>query len=169
MTILILGVVLWAAVFLAGARLPGGKGAKHALAAVAVVLMVIGYRQAEGAFYWGRSPMLTGINNLLVLIAIYLGAAHGMKTAVGRALPHPLLVAVLLWAVAHLLVNGDTPSFVLFGGLGLWALVQMVVSPAAPAAAPKPAKFEAFAVIGAILVFGVIAMIHKALGYPVFG
>lgn len=169
MTILILGVILWAAVFLAGPKLPGGKGAKHGLAALAVVLMVIGYRQAEGSFYWGRSPMLTGINNLLVLIAVYLGAAHGMKTAAARALPHPLLASVLLWAVAHLLVNGDTPSFVLFGGLGLWALVQMAVSPRAPVAAAKPAKFEAFALIGAVLVFGLIAIIHKALGYPVFG
>jgi uncharacterized membrane protein len=31
---------------------------------------------------------------------------------------------VVIWAVAHLLVNGDTPSFVLFGGIGLWALAD---------------------------------------------
>lgn len=167
MILLTLGVLLFAAAFLAGSRLP--KGASHGLAAMGVVAMILGYRAAEGTFYWGRSPMLTGINNLLVLIAIYLCAAHGMKTRAARLIRQPLLVAVLLWAVAHLLVNGDTPSFVLFGGLGLWALVQMALSPARDVGPVKPAKFEAFAILGALIVFGAAAMVHKAMGYPVFG
>ena len=40
---------------------------------------------------------------------------------------HPQLTAVKIWAVAHLLVNGDLASLVLFGGLLAWAVVEVIV------------------------------------------
>jgi len=36
-----------------------------------------------------------------------------------RWLVHPQLLGTLLWAVAHLLVNSEARSLVLFGGIGL--------------------------------------------------
>ena len=140
---------------------------------VAIVLMVIGYRMAEGAFFWGRTPMTAGINNLLMLVAGYLFAASGMKTAVARKMRHPMLAGVKTWALAHLLVNGDVPSFVLFGGLLAWAVIEVIVinrsEPEWVPPAPVPARKEIMAVVGTVVVFGVIAMIHGWLGYPVFG
>ena len=35
-------------------------------------------------------------------------------------------LATLLWAGAHLAVNSEARSLVLFGGIGLWALVSIV-------------------------------------------
>ena len=75
MLIPILGVALWAGAHLfkrlAPARRAGlgdkGKGLVSAALVVAIVLMVIGYRTADGAVLWGRSPALVGINNLLML------------------------------------------------------------------------------------------------------
>jgi uncharacterized membrane protein len=137
-----------------------------------IVLMVVGYRAAEGAFFWGRSPAMVGINNLLMLGSVYLFAASGMKTAIARKIRHPMLWATVLWALSHVLVNGDTPSFVLFGGLGLWALISMVLinraGPWVPPAA-KPAKFEAMAIAGSLIFYGVLVGVHYALGYPTFG
>lgn len=180
MTLLALGLILWIAAHLFKRLAPDaraglgdrGRGIVTLAILAGVVLMVIGYRSTEGTFYWGRSPALVGINNLLMLISVYLFAAAGMKTAIARRLRHPMLTGVLLWSTAHLLVNGDTPSFLLFGGLGLWALVEMVVinraSPWVPPPA-KPAKFEAMAVAGTLIVYGAIAGVHYALGYPAFG
>jgi len=132
----------------------------------------VGYRAAEGAFFWGRSPAMVGINNLLMLGSVYLFAASGMKTAIARKIRHPMLWATVLWALSHVLVNGDTPSFVLFGGLGLWALISMVLinraGPWVPPAA-KPAKFEAMAIAGSLIFYGVLVGVHYALGYPTFG
>ena len=62
-----------------------------------------------------------------MLIAFYLFAASGMKTRVTAMTRHPQLIGFSLWAVAHLLVNGDLPSLVLFGGLLVWALVEMAL------------------------------------------
>lgn len=180
MTLLILGLALWVVPHVLKRVAPQmraawGDKAKGSLVLAMVlglVLMVIGYRQADGAVFWGRSPAVVGINNLLMLISLYFFAASGMQTALARKMRHPMLWATVLWAVAHLLVNGDVPSFVLFGGIGLWALTEMVlINRAGPWVVPpaKPAKFEAMALVGAVLVYGAIAGVHTWLGYPTFG
>jgi uncharacterized membrane protein len=181
MLILILGVALWWGAHLWKRAAPGhraqvgdkGRGLVTGLLILSVVLMVWGYRNADGAVWWGPSPMLKGINNLLVLFAIYLFAASGMKTGITRRIRHPQLVGFAVWAFAHLLVNGDLPSFVLFGGLLLWALVEInIINRAAPSwtpPGPVPTRKEAMAAVGAVLVFGVIGLIHAWLGYNPFG
>ncbi len=181
MLILILGVALWAAAHLFKRLAPekraalGDKGKGYVtLATVAsIVLMTVGYKMADGAAFWGRSPALVGINNLLMLVAVYCFAASGMKTALARKLRHPMLIGFKIWALAHLLVNGDVESFVLFGGLMAWAVFQMIkINRAEPEwvrPAPAPMKKEIMAFAGTVLVFGVIALIHGFVGPSVFG
>jgi hypothetical protein len=83
------------------------------------------------------------------------------------------LSAVKAWAIAHLLVNGDTASFVLFGGLLIWAVLSVILISKAgkPALTQRPFSWgrEWLSLGLSVLVFGVIAMAHKGLGYPVFG
>ncbi|RJL05947.1 hypothetical protein D3P06_05205 [Paracoccus aestuarii] len=182
MLILILGVALWWAAHLFKRMAPANraamgddraKGMVTGLLVLSIILMVIGYRGASGAFFWGPHPALVGINNLLVLIAVYLFAASGMKTRVTAHTRHPMLWGFALWAFAHLLVNGDVPSFVLFGGLLAWALVEMVVinraSPWRRPTGPFPARKEAMAVAGAVIVTLVIGVIHGWIGPWPFG
>lgn len=181
MTVLVLGVLLWAFAHLAKRVFPGFhaamKGSERpmvtAMLILAVVLMVVGYRNADGAVWWGISPATKGINNLMVLAAFYLFASSGIKNRVGTRFRHPQLTGFSLWAAAHLMVNGDLPSLVLFGGLLLWALAEIVVinahSPGwRPATTPVPARKEIMAVVAALVAFGVVAMIHRALGYNPF-
>ncbi|MFV0302949.1 MAG: NnrU family protein [Paracoccus sp. (in: a-proteobacteria)] len=181
MLILILGVALWWGAHLWKRAAPGqrarfgekGKGFVTAALILSVVLMVWGYRAADGAVWWGPSPALKGVNNLLVLLAFYLFAASGMKTGIARRIRHPQLTGFALWAFAHLLPNGDLPSFVLFGGLLVWSLVEMaLINRAQPdwtPPAPVPARKEVMAVIGALVVFGIVGAIHAWLGYNPFG
>lgn len=181
MTLLVLGVALWCAAHLFKRIAPGvragmgepGKGAVALALLVSVVLMVLGYRWADGTFYWGRSSMTTGLNNLLMFISVYLFAASGMKTAAARHLRHPQLIGFSIWCVAHLLVNGDTPSFVLWGGLLAWALVEIVVINARErdwrAPEPGPVRKEFMALVGAVVVYAAIAAVHTLLGYNPFG
>jgi len=37
------------------------------------------------------------------------------------------MVGTLVWAVAHLLTNGDSRSVALFGGLAIWAIFEVVM------------------------------------------
>ena len=180
MLILILGVALWWAAHLWKRVAPAqraavgdkGKGMVAAALIVSVLLMIWGYKAADGPVWWGPSAALVGINNLLVLIAFYLFAASGMKTRVTAMTRHPQLIGFSLWAVAHLLVNGDLPSLVLFGGLLVWALVEMALinrSPWTPPAGPFPARKEAMATVGAVVVLLVVGLIHGLIGPWPFG
>jgi len=185
MTLLILGVLLWWAAHLMkrlapGARASlqdrmgdGSKGLFAVLIVVSVVLMTIGYQNYTGAFYWGRNAALVGINNLLMLLAIYLFAASGARTRITKYVRHPQLTAFKAWAISHLLVNGDTASFILFGGLLAWAVVSVIVinrQTECPAPADSyPMRKEVTAVIATLVVFGLVSAVHIWLGYNPFG
>lgn len=184
MNLLIAGVVLWWAAHLFKRLAPGprakmgdpGKGLVAVLIVVSVVLMVLGYRAAEGTFYWGRDPMWVGINNLLMVVAFYFYAASGAKGAkiwLGTKVRHPQLTGFSIWAVAHLLVNGDTPSFILFGGLLAWAIVEILLINAqeGPWERPEraPAKKEVVAIVITLVVVAVVMAIHYALGVTPWG
>ena len=181
MALLIAGVSLWALAHWFKRLAPqlranmgdAGKGAVALTILGSVVLMILGYSHAEGAFYWGRSPAMVGINNLLVLLAVYLMVASSFGSWVTGIVAHPQLTAIKSWAVGHLLVNGDTPSFVLFGGLLAWAVISVILlnrNDGKPVRTVRTtAGREVITGVAAILVYGAIAFAHIYLGYPVFG
>lgn len=181
MTLIVLGLALWwgAHLFkrLAPARRAAmgdaGKGLVTVGVLAGLVLMVIGYRGVEHVDLWYPPAFLTHLNNLLMLLAVYLYAASGMQTRITAVIRHPQLTAVKTWAVAHLLVNGDLASVILFGGLLAWAVVEVIlINRAEPRPAPPaPASMgkEAGAVVGAVVVFGAIAWVHNWLGVWPYG
>jgi uncharacterized membrane protein len=189
MTLIVLGLVLWSGAHLFKRLAPGpraalgdpGKGLVALLVVASVVLMVWGYRGSDwlgiaGADHldlWYPPAFLTHVNNLLMLLAVYLYAASGMKTRITRTIRHPQLTAVKTWAVAHLLVNGDLASVVLFGGLLAWAVVSVIlINRAEPRPAlnsPAPMGKEIGAVVGAVVVTGAIGWVHNWLGVWPFG
>lgn len=182
MVILILGVALWWAAHLFKRLAPAqrasmgerGKGLVALALLGSIVLMVIGYRMADGAFFWGRHPATVGINNLLVLAAIFFMSPAPKKGKLLSGMRHPMLTGFALWAAAHLLVNGDTPSFVLFGGLLVWAFVEMAVINRAepdwtPAQTSGSYAKDAMFLVASVVLLVVIGYIHGWLGYPAFG
>jgi len=178
---LILGLLLWSGAHLfkriapapRGAMGEAGKGAVAVVALAGIVLMVLGYRMADGAFFWGRTPMLTGINNLLMLLSVYMFAAAGMKTALARKMRHPMLIGLKTWALAHLLVNGDVESFILFGGLMGWAVFAMIVinrsKPDWTPPEPKGKATEIKAGVATIVIYLAIGYLHGYLGVWPYG
>lgn len=185
MTLLILGVLLWWAAHLTKRLAPavrasltermgeGSKGVFAVLILLSVVLMTLGYQSYTGNFYWGRNAALVGINNLLMLLAVYLFAASGLKTRITGIIRHPQLTGFKAWALGHLLVNGDTASFILFGGLLAWAVVSVIVinrqteRPEPPDSYPMANEIKA--IVGTIVVYAVISGVHIWLGYNPFG
>lgn len=181
MILLTAGVVLWWLAHLFKRLAPGpravagerGKGVIAVLILASVVMMVFGYKAAEYVPVWDPPPALRHLNNLLMLVAFYMYAASGMKTAVTRVIRHPQLTGFAIWAVAHLLVNGDLASVILFGGLLVWAGLSMVMinraepRPALPAKAPLGKEIGA--VVGAVLVTGLVGAIHGWIGPNPFG
>lgn len=183
---LILGLLLWFAAHFFKRAAPDlrarvGDPAKGAVAlaiVASIVLMWWGYRNAWGPVWWGRSPALTGINNLLMLVAFYVYASGATppgrpRNRLGTLIRHPQLIGFSIFCVAHLVVNGDLESFILFGGLLVWALAEMVViNRAEPDWQPPEwggVKSEVRIGVIAAVVFAVVALIHGWLGPWPFG
>lgn len=123
--------------------------------------------------------MLVGINNLLMFVAVYFLLTGEMQrksasvTWLRKKTKHPMLNAVKTWAVAHILVNGDMPSFVLFGGLLIWAVAEMVVinrsEPQLPDTRPHSWTAEAKVFGASFVTLVIIMIIHYLLGYQPWG
>lgn len=182
MTLLVLGVLLWAGAHFFKRAMPGvrepmgdkGKGIVALLLVLSIVLMTLGYRAAEVTdTLWSTPRFAKHINNLVVLIAIFMMSPAPRKGKLLNGVRHPMLIGFALWAAAHIWVNPDMPSVVLFGGLLVWALLEIVIinraeGPWQPTERGTIAKDGMFFVASIILV-GVIGFIHGLLGPSPFG
>ena len=179
MTLLIAGLILWIAAHYFKRLMPdqrnamgdAGKGVAAAGIVAGLVLMIIGYRGADFIPVWNPPAFMMHINNTLMLFALWVygsSAAKGAKAWPAYKLRHPQLVGFKIWAVAHLLVNGDLASIVLFGGLLAWAVGSVIlINKAEPEwTAPERAGIKTrirLAVITLVL-FGIISAVHVWLG-----
>lgn len=180
MVLLTAGVALWALAHffkrLAPARRAEmgekGKGLVAAAIGVSLLLMIFGYRGAEFIPVYTPIPGVGHLNNLLMLVSIYLFGVGSSKGVLASKLRHPMLLGMSVWAIAHLIVNGDVASLILFGGLLVWAVAEMLIINKAegPWQAPAPGpRSKDFKLVGlTLLIYAVIAGIHTFLGYNPF-
>lgn len=176
MALLILGLALWTLAHLfkriapaARARLGNltGKTVVAALSLAAIVLMVVGYRRAGFEPLWTPFPWAVHVNNLLMLGAVFLMGVPHSRGIVKHHLRHPMLTGVVIWAVAHLLVNGDLASLILFGGLLVWAVASMLLINRQEVWTAPPAgtlRGDAVLLGISVVVYAGIAAIHTAIG-----
>jgi len=141
MTRLALGVLLWSVVHLFPAVAVGRrkalidqmgeypyKGIFTLLLILSLYLIISGWGSTvpEEIFYtapeWGGHAA-----GLLVFIGFILFFAPYPPNNLKRILRHPQLIGMVCWGAGHLLAIGSPRSIVLFGGLTIWALVEIVL------------------------------------------
>jgi uncharacterized membrane protein len=61
-----------------------------------------------------------------VLLAFIAFVAAYLPGRIKGALKHPMLVGLKIWALAHLLANGDLGSMLLFGSLLAWGVIARI-------------------------------------------
>jgi uncharacterized membrane protein len=178
---LVAGLALWAGAHFFKRLAPeirarmgmGGKGIVALALVGSIVLMVIGFDGTVFVPVWSPPPFLTYINNLLMLFALYLFGAGSAKASLTRNLRHPMLAGVKTWAIAHLLVNGDLASIILFGGLLAWAVAEVIViNRSEPDWTPREGTSRAGdikALVIAVVLMGVIGFVHDLIGPWPFG
>lgn len=173
--ILVLGLVLWVGAHYFKRLMPDaraamgdkGKGLVAVLLLVSLGLIIWGYRGADFIPVWTPPGFMVHLNNLLMLVAVFV---YGMSATTGRLrgrMRHPQLTAVKIWAVAHLLVNGDLASILLFGTMLAWAVGSVVlINRAGPWDRPAPgdAKKDKLLVIITLVMFAVMVGVHIWLG-----
>jgi uncharacterized membrane protein len=173
---LILGVLLFAGIHILPAapatrgRVIGRMGVQRykglfSLAAVGgIVLMVIGWRSSVPSPLYAPPGWGAAVANPLMFAALLLFVASGVPTNLKRLIRHPQLTGVATWAAAHLLANGDSRSLVLFGGIGLWAVVEMGLVNRRDGdwqrPEPQPLAAELKPLVGAAVVFAILFFAH---------
>ncbi len=135
---LALGIILWAGAHLVATLRPGFRDALIAkldankyrglfslVVVAAIGLIVFGWRNSHSIHVYDPPLWNSPLTIFFVWIAFVLMAASAPANNIKRFVRHPQLTGVLVWAGAHLLANGDNRSLMLFGGLGVWALLEI--------------------------------------------
>ena len=180
MIVLALGVALWSAVHFIPSVAPGvrdrlidmiGPGAYRGVFSIdiliALALITWGYQSAEWIYVYEPPAWGVHANNALMLLAIYLFGVGGAKGWLATKLRHPMLLGAIVWAVAHLLANGDQASVLLFGGMALWSvgmifMINRRVSVWVPPKA-RGVRAEVMLIVITLLIYVVIAFTHWML------
>ena len=150
------------------------KVAYSVVSLVAIGLIGYGfarYRAAGMIDVWDPPRWLRHVNNLLLWPAIVCVAAAYIPGDIRTFLKHPMLVAVKIWALGHLLANGDLVAVLLFGTFLAWAVLDRISVKRRGDAGPMPGpiKWDVAAVVIGLGFYALFAFVlHEWLiGVPV--
>ncbi len=136
---------------------------------VGLVLLVRGYGAATHLTLWDPPEWGIHATFLLMLPVFPLLVSAYLPGKLRQWIPHPMLLAVKIWAVAHLIANGDLASLLLFGSFlayGVIDLISIKRRQRAKGVVPKtgPLLNDGIAtVVGLALYAGMILWGHGAL------
>ena len=180
MTLLVLGILLFALVHFIPAFAPamraaaikrlgenGYKGIFSLLLLASFALIIIGWRSTQPTPLYLPPPALHTFALGLLCLAFLLMVVSSRNSRLRLLIRHPQLSGVALWGISHLLLNGDNRSLVLFGGMTAWALVEIVAISQRQGVWIKGEaptwSAEAVTVIVAAITIGVIIYVHPWL------
>jgi uncharacterized membrane protein len=143
MLTLVVGLVLFFAIHLvptqtelrAGLVSRFGEGAYKGIFTLVsfagLVLIVLGYGKLQvmpgkNPELWFPPLWLRHVALALMLPSMILLVAAYVPSRIRDWVRHPMLASVKLWALAHLLANGDLASVVLFGSFLAWAVFDRI-------------------------------------------
>lgn len=151
------------------------KGIYSVVAIIGVILIVQGYGAArhDPIMLYAPPAWLRHVALLLLLPAFPLLLAAYMPGRISTAVGHPMLLAVKLWALAHLLANGALADVLLFGGFLTWAAAERVSlkrrTQRPIPGAPESGRNDVIAAAGGLLIYvAFVVWLHRVLiGVPV--
>jgi len=154
------------------------KGVYSLVSLAGFALIVWGFSRyrAEGLVQLWAPPSWTGDLALVLMWFAFVSLAC-MNPAPGRIrgwLRHPMLVGIKIWALAHLLANGDAGGMLLFGSFLAWAVFDRIaVKRRGDIGAARVAAFtraDVIALVAGTVVYGAMLLLHPVLiGVSVIG
>lgn len=139
---------------------------------VGLALIVYGYHKLQmmpdkNVILWEPPTFLKHIAVALMLPAMIFLVAFLVPSRIGRAVKHPMLIAIKTWALAHLLANGDLASLILFGSFLAYAVydrISLKRRPSTISGASTSGLNDIVVVGGGVALFAAILLwAHEAL------
>ena len=181
MSLLIIGIIIFGGSHLLVMFLPAArnrlqerlgegpyKGLFSLVSLVGLGLMIYGFYTTRGTlgpedYLYAPAPWTRHAAMGLVLLAfIFLGASHG-KGYLKLWLKQPMSIGFGLWALAHLLANGERPEVYLFGSILIIAVLDIILSTVRgkiPQHEPQVKSDIRAVIIGVILYLLFLFVIH---------
>ncbi len=148
-----------------------------ALAGFGLIIWGFGLARQQPVVLWTAPVEMRQVAGLLTLIAfVLLAAAYVPRNAIKSSVRHPMVLAVKVWAFAHLLASGTLAGLVLFGAFLGWAIACFIAARRRDRTAGThypagtPGATAAAVVVGAAAWAGFAFWLHGALiGVRPFG
>jgi len=97
------------------------------IASLALVIHAFGEARQETGILYTPPIWMAHLASLLMLVAIICLVASLMPPGhIATKTKHPMVLSVKIWALAHLLANGETSSVILFAGFLAWGVVLRI-------------------------------------------
>ena len=155
------------------------KGLFSLVSVVGLVLIGYGFARyrAEGLIPLWYPPAWTRhiVEAAMWPASIALVAAY-IPGDIKRLLKHPLLVAVKIWAAAHLCANGDLGGIILFGSVLAWAVYDRITLKRRSDAGSPPIpvggrRNDIIAIVVGTIVYLALGFVFHpiVIGVPAFG
>ena len=111
---------------LAGKSELGWKALYSIVSLIGIVMITRGYSEMRSAatLLYVSPGWLRHVSVLLLMPTFVLFLAPYFPGRIKNTLKQPQLIAVMIWAVAHLLVNGTLGDVLLFGSFLVWAVAD---------------------------------------------
>ncbi len=103
------------------------KGIHALISLLGFYLLVVGYGEArlQTVVLWNPPTATRHIGLLLMLFAsILMVAAYIPRNHLKIRMRHPMVLSVKVWALSHLLANGNLADVILFGAFLIWAVLN---------------------------------------------
>jgi uncharacterized membrane protein len=138
-----------------------------ALSLLGFALMVSGYADAPRLVIWEPPAVMRFATLVLMLPVFVLLLATYLPGHIKAKTRNPTLLALKTWALAHLLVNGDLPSMLLFGAFLAWGVIDLINVKRSGRAAQVPQPrggFDVAAVAGGLTLYALFVIdLHARL------
>lgn len=140
------------------------QGIYSVIALLGFYLLVTGYGAARSsaAVLYVTPSWLHYVAAVLMLPVFPLALASVLPGRIRARAGHPLLLATMLWAVAHLLTNGSAADLLLFGVFLVWSVavrLSLVQRPARPIRVlPASPVNDAIVVVGGLALYAVFVL-----------
>jgi uncharacterized membrane protein len=131
----------WRAALIARLGEGGYKATFSVLALAGLIGAIVAYRFTPHVPLWSSPEPLRALTALLMLAAVLLFAGARGVPWFKRIVRHPMLWAIALLGIAHLLANGEAAGVILFGGLAAFGLAWQPLTDRRDAAL-DPAKWQ---------------------------
>ena len=140
------------------------KGLFALVSIAGLVIAGFGYADMDYRELWERPVWAPHLAMTVMPFVFVLWVAAEMKGHIRMKLKHPMVLGMLLWALVHLLNNGDLGSLYLFGAFALYSVLSIVSANRRGKVPDYPSpqgKFDVIAIVVGLALYTGVLFAHE--------